>query len=152
MKIIGTIEKSKDNLYSIYPDKDIDDCAPFGYGLSIEEAKADLFAGIEEFKELKRKELGYVPKSFDNLTIEFRYDVSTLFEELDFLNISKFARYAGVNESKMRQYTSGVCTPGVKASEKISKALITIAEILIKSSMVPMDLSESLKNNDTHRA
>lgn len=42
MKIVGTIEKSKDNLYSIYPDKDIVKCAPFGYGESIQEAK-DVF-------------------------------------------------------------------------------------------------------------
>ena len=152
MKIIGTIEKSKDNLYSIYPDKTIADCAPFGYGLSIQEAKEDFLSGIEELKELKKKELGYQPKEFDQLTIDFRYDVSTLFEELDFLNISKFAKYAGINESKMRQYTSGICTPGVKASEKISNALKAIGELLINSSMVPLDLLELTENNKSGRA
>lgn len=139
MKIIGTIEKSKDNLYSIYPDRDIADCAPFGYGLSIEEAKTDFMSGIEELKELKEEELGYVPKEFEHLTVEYRYDVSSLFEELDFLNVSKFAKFAGINESKMRQYTSGVCTPGVKASEKISNALKSIGEILLRSSMVSVE-------------
>ena len=152
MKIIGTIEKSKDNLYSIYPDKTIVDCAPFGYGLSIQEAKEDFLSGIEELKELKKKDLGYQPKEFDQLTIDFRYDVSTLFEELDFLNISKFAKYAGINESKMRQYTSGICTPGVKASETISNALKAIGELLIKSSMVPLDLLELTENNKSGRA
>ena len=139
MKIIGTIEKSKDNLYSIYPDRDIADCAPFGYGLSIEEAKKDFMSGIEELKELKEVELGYAPKEFEHLTVEYRYDVSSLFEELDFLNVSKFAKFAGINESKMRQYTSGVCTPGVKASEKISNALKSIGEILLRSSMVSVE-------------
>ena len=152
MKIIGTIEKSKDNLYSIYPDKAVANFAPFGYGLSIDEARKDFMVGIEEFKELKKEELGYVPKEFDRLIVEFRYDVSTLFEELDFLNISRFAKYAGINESKMRQYTSGVCTPGVKASEKISKALKTIGEIIIKSSMVPLELIEKDLQSHSSRA
>lgn len=101
---------------------------------------------------MKKEELGSVPKEFENLTVEFRYDVSTLFEELDFLNISKFAQYAGINESKMRQYASGVCTPGVKASEKISNALKTIGELLLKSSMVPLELIDLSGNSKSSRA
>lgn len=152
MKIVGTIEKSKDNLYSVYPDKDIVKCAPFGYGQSIQEAKEDFFEAIEEFKEMKKEEMGAIPKEFENLNIEFRYDVSTLFEELDFLNISKFAKYAGINESKMRQYTSGLCTPGVKASEKISNALKSIGEIMLKSSMVPLELIDLIGKGKPSRA
>ena len=130
MKLIGTIERSKTGYYSIYPDRDILDCAPFGYGFSIEEAKADLMAGIEEFREQKKAELGYVPKEFDDLEIEYKYDISTLFEAFPFLNISQFAKYAGINESKMRQYTSGSADPGVKASKKISVALQSISQTM----------------------
>jgi hypothetical protein len=135
MKIIGTIERSKTGYYSIYPDKEILNCAPYGYGESLQEAKEDFMLGIEEFRQLKKEELGYSPKEFDNVDVEFRYDISTLFEEFDFLNITKFAKYAGINESKMRQYASGTCDPGVKASKKISNALKTIGQILIDATI-----------------
>lgn len=135
MKIIGTIEKSKTAYYSIYPDKDILDFAPFGYGISLVEAKEDFMKGIEEYREKKRAELNYIPKEFDNLIVEFRYDISTLFEAFDFLNVSKFAKYAGINESKMRQYTSGACDPGVKASQKISSALVTLGNALLSAAL-----------------
>ena len=130
MKIIGTIERSKTGYYSIYPDKDILDCAPFGYGFSIQEAKEDFMAGIEEFREQKKELLGYVPKEFDELEVGYKYDISTLFEAFPFLNISQFAKYAGINESKMRQYTSGAADPGVKASMKISAALQSISQTM----------------------
>lgn len=135
MKIIGTIERSKTGYYSIYPDKDILNCAPFGYGDSLQEAKEDFMMGMEEFRQLKYEELGYYPKEVDDLVVEFRYDLSTLFEAFDFLNVSKFAQYAGINESKMRQYASGVCDPGVKASRKISDALKTIGQTLLEAAI-----------------
>jgi hypothetical protein len=135
MKIIGTIERSKTGYYSIYPDKDILNCAPFGYGETLQEAKEDFMLGIEELRQIKFEELGYYPKEFDDLVVEFRYDLSTLFEAFDFLNVSKFAQYAGINESKMRQYASGVCDPGVKASRKISDALKTIGQTLLEAAI-----------------
>ena len=134
MKIIGTIEKSKSGYYSIYPDQDILDCAPFGYGLRIEEARNDFMQGIKELRELKREELGSVPRAFEELTVDFRYDISTIFEQFDFLNVSRFAKYAGINESKMRQYTSGVSRPGVKASKKISQAFKQLGQQLLSIS------------------
>lgn len=134
MKIIGTVERSRTNYYSIYPNKDILDCAPFGYGFSVKEAEQDFKDGIEELKEMKREELGYVPKEFDNLVIEFRYDISTMFAVFDFLNVSRFAKLAGINESKMRQYACGAAKPGVRNTKRISVALKELGETLVDAS------------------
>ena len=39
------------------------------------------------------------------------------------INTSKFAAYVGVNESKMRQYKSGLAFPGEKTTKKILAAI-----------------------------
>ena len=44
----------------------------------------------------------------------------------DFINVSKFAAYAGINESKMRAYKSGIAYPGEKMTARILKAARTI--------------------------
>ena len=135
MKIIGTVERSKTNFYSIYPNRGILNCYPFGYGYSAEEAKEDFMIAIQEFREDKEKKLGYVPEEFNDIEVVFRYDISTLFEQFDFLNVSKFAKFAGINASKMRQYVSGAVTPGVKNSKKISDALKKVGEIFYSATL-----------------
>ena len=135
MKIIGTVEKSKTNYYSIYPNRGILNCYPFGYGFSVEEAKEDFMTAIQEFRTDTEAKLGYVPKEYTDIEIDFRYDISTLFEQFDFLNISKFAKFAGINESKMRQYTSGAVSPGVKNSRKIAAALRKVGDIFYSAAL-----------------
>jgi hypothetical protein len=51
------------------------------------------------------------------------YDVYALFEEFDFINISKFAKYAGINPGLMRQYASGVKNPALAQARKIEEAI-----------------------------
>lgn len=52
-----------------------------------------------------------------------RYDLPSFFNYFDFINVSKFAEYVGINESKMRAYKSGVSYPGEKTTSKIFKAV-----------------------------
>ena len=68
-----------------------------------------------------------VPEEYQ---ITFRYDVPSFFEEFDFINASRFAQYAGINESKMRQYKSGVAFPGEKTTKKILAAIRRIGDEL----------------------
>ena len=64
------------------------------------------------------------------IDISFRYDIPSFFNYFDFLNVSKFAEYAGINESRMRAYKSGLAYPGEKTTRKIMKAIESIgAEI-----------------------
>lgn len=63
------------------------------------------------------------PESFE---IEYRYDIPSFFNFFDYINVSKFAEFSDINESKMRAYKSGVAFPGEKTMAKISKAVKTI--------------------------
>ena len=48
------------------------------------------------------------------------YDLPSFFNDFDFINVSKFAQYAGINESKMRQYKSGSSYPaGTRTGQTI---------------------------------
>ncbi len=46
----------------------------------------------------------------------------SFFNYFDYLNISKFAAFAGLNESKMRQYKCGAAYPSEKTLRKIVNA------------------------------
>ncbi len=58
----------------------------------------------------------------DRVEFEHYYDVYALFEEFDFINITKFAKYAGINPGLMRQYASGVKSPKQLQAKKIEAA------------------------------
>ena len=49
----------------------------------------------------------------------YKYDIPSFFNYFDFINVSRFAAMAGINESKMRQYKTGLAYPGEKTTKKI---------------------------------
>lgn len=63
------------------------------------------------------------------------YDMPSFFEDFDFINASRFAQFAGINESKMRQYKSGVALPGEKTTRKILDAIHRIGSELSSVSL-----------------
>ena len=54
----------------------------------------------------------------------------SFFEDFDFINASRFAQFAGINEIKMRQYKSGVAFPGEKTTQKMLDAIHRIGSEL----------------------
>lgn len=123
MKVLAIVEKGKDGLYSIYTESEIADHGFGGFGDSVEIAKADFLSSIDEAKEMILAERGVIPIEFDDLKVEFKYDLASFFNYFDCINASKFATYAGINESKMRQYKSGVAFAGEKTTRKILQAI-----------------------------
>jgi len=126
MKITAIVEKGSDGLYSVYSEDHIGNSYSGGFGNSVSKAKEDFLASIEEALQEQVQENRPVPAR-DELTIEYRYDIPSFFNFFDFINVSKFAEYAGINESKMRAYKSGVAFPGEKTSAKIFNAVRKIA-------------------------
>ncbi|MBD5362699.1 MAG: pilus assembly protein HicB [Bacteroides sp.] len=126
MKIKAVVEKNDNNFYAITCDDVIAGCHFGGYGYSVAEAKADFMEGIEESLEVA-KEMGKdVTISPKDIEVEFRYDIPSFFNYFDWINISAFAKQAGINESKMRAYKSGLAS----ASEKtLAKILSTIKDM-----------------------
>jgi predicted RNase H-like HicB family nuclease len=123
MKITAIIERNDNNFYAITSEDVIAGCHFGGYGYTVQEAKADFFDGIKESLETA-VELGKtVTVKPEDIEVEFRYDIPSFFNYFDFINVTQFAKKAGINESKMRAYKSGVASASEKTINKILTAI-----------------------------
>ena len=126
MTVTAIVERSKDGLYSIYSDDRIGRDCFGGYGESVAEAKNDFMISIREAIENAQKDgFDNVPV-YEAVNVSFKYDIPSFFNYFDFFNVSKFASYAGINESRMRAYKSGAVFPGERTTKKILKAVQNI--------------------------
>ena len=121
MRVNCIVEKGSDGLFAIYSEDHIGKSYFGGFGESVSEAKEDFLASIREAIEEESSEGTKVP-AFEEVKVSYHYDVPSFFNYFDFINISKFAAYAGINESKMRAYKSGIAYPGEKMTARILKA------------------------------
>jgi hypothetical protein len=79
-------------------------------------------------------------KDFENVNPEFiafdlKYDVYSLFDQFDFLNITKVAKHAGIHPGLLRQYASGVKNPSLTQAKKIEETLHKLAGQMQKASV-----------------
>ena len=125
MQIVAIIEKGPDGYYSIRSEQKVGRYFFGGYGESVKAAKEDFVVSVRESLDAATKEGTVPPSSFD---ISFKYDIPSFFNYFDYLNVSKFAEFAGINESRMRAYKSGLAYPGEKTTRKIMKAIETIGQ------------------------
>lgn len=135
MKVLAVVEKGKDGLYSIYTEAEVAGHSFGGFGESVEVVKRDFMESIQEVKEMIAREKGTVPEEFTDLKVEFKYDLESFFNYFDCINASKFAAYAGINESKMRQYKTGVAFAGEKTTHKILQAIKKLGAELSAASL-----------------
>lgn len=119
-KIVAIIEKGTDGRFAITSSQSFGKNHFGGFGETIEEAKADFRESVEDCRDLALANGEGVPEEYQ---VTFRYDMPSFFEDFDFINASRFAQYAGINESKMRQYKSGAAFPGEKTTKKIVAAI-----------------------------
>ena len=103
----------------------------FGEGRTVEEAKSDLMNSIEEIKESYASDGRESPDALDNITFEYQYDVSALFNAFDFLNASKLAERIGISPSLMRHYKGGDTDISAAQAKKIEKGLHQIGRELL---------------------
>lgn len=84
--------------------------------------------------ESKLKKLLYEWENIDPNLVEFEhtYHVYALFEQFDFLNISKIAERADINPGLLRQYASGVKNPSQKQAKKIEETIHRLADEMKK--------------------
>ena len=71
----------------------------------------------------------------ENIEFEFTYNVYALFDEFDFLNITKVAKHAGINPGLLRQYASGVKHPSLLQAKKIEETIHNLAAQMQKASV-----------------
>lgn len=71
----------------------------------------------------------------DRIEFEHFYDVYALFDQFDWLKISKVAEHAGINAGLLRQYASQVKFPSAVQAKKIENTLHHLAEQMMKVSI-----------------
>ena len=129
MIIKAIVEKSEDGLYSVYSENHFGNSFFGGFGDSVAKAKDDFMLSISEALA-EQQETGEAIPATDDIVVEFHYDLPSFFNFFDFINVSKFAEYAGINESKMRAYKSGLSFPGEKTTAKIARAIADLGKEL----------------------
>jgi len=135
MKVTAIIEKGNDGKYSIISNEEIGNFCLGGFGDSVEEAKEDLQAVIKDAQDEYVKEHGELPQSYKTFTVSYKYDLAAFFNFFDWINISKFAKAAGINESKMRQYKVGSAFAGERTKDKIQTAIKRMSAELASASL-----------------
>lgn len=121
-EIKAIIEKGSDGLYAVRTEFKVGRSFPGGFGESVEEAKEDFEAAIEDAIEDARAN-GIKSPEKESLKVVYKYDMPSFFNYFDFINVAKFAALVGINESKLRQYKSGIAYPGEKTTKKILSAV-----------------------------
>ena len=106
-----------------------------GEGVSVEEAKADLDNSYREVLESYKDNGEEVPEELRDLTFEYKYDISALFNAFYFLNISKFAKKIGISPSLMRHYKLGDTYISDTQAKRIETGLHQIAHDLLSISL-----------------
>ncbi len=123
MKIIGIVECNENGYYSISSISKIGNFCIAGFGNSAEQAKNDFLDVIKEAQEDYAAEHGNLPKKYRDIVVEYKYDLQFFFNYFNWINISKFAKASGINESNMRLYKVGKAFASEKTKAKIRAAL-----------------------------
>lgn len=127
MTIIAIVEKGNDNLFSIWSEQSFGHHFFGGYGSSVADAKRDFLLSVTEaLQECRKEDDQYCSPEYDEIHVYYRFDIPSFFNYFDWINVSEFARHAGINESKMRQYKNGLAFPGERTTRKI---LTTVKKI-----------------------
>ncbi len=135
MKITATIERNDNNYFQISSDDEILGHCFGGYGYSVDEAKTDFFKSIEEAKEMIAADGQTLPAEASDIEVTFRYDIPSFFSCYEWINISAFAKMAGINQSKMRAYKAGVAFPSAKTLAKIQSTIKTLGAALSEANV-----------------
>lgn len=134
-KVTVIIEKGAD-LYSAYVPDDIKSAFINGQGSSIDEAIADMKVAMEEVKELYEDEGKPLPSDLSGeIEFVYKYDVASLFNYFDEINLSSFARKNDMNESLLRKYKNGLAFASEKQCKKIESGLHKLGQLLCAASL-----------------
>lgn len=128
MKTIALIEKGKDGTFGIFTPNI--DATIIGEGHTVAEAKADFENSVREMIASYTENGETLPDELDGISFEYKYDVASVFNYFDFINVSKFAKWAGVNPSLLRQYKSCNTYISETQASKIGQALRKIGHEL----------------------
>lgn len=135
MKTIALIEKGKDGSYGVYtPDLN---SLILGSGATVAEAIADFQNSMAEVRTAFKDAGEPLPDELQDVEFEYRYDIASVFDYFDYINVSKFATRIGINPSLLRQYKSGGTYISERQAGKIESAIHRLGQELLAVSLLP---------------
>jgi len=105
METTALIERGKDGTFGVFT-PDINSTI-IGEGNTVEEAKADFENSVKEIMQFYREDGIELPDELKDIRFVYKYDIASMFDYYNWINVSQFARKAGINPSLMRQYRMG---------------------------------------------
>jgi predicted RNase H-like HicB family nuclease len=134
-KILIIVERGDDGFYSVYsPNTEF--TVLNGQGATVEDAIADMKQALQETIESYNESDEELPAEISgNIEFEYKYDVASLFNHFDEINLSSFARKIGLNESLLRKYKNGLAFASEKQCRKIEAGLHRLGQSLCAASL-----------------
>ena len=121
------IEIGKDGTFGVFsPDTK---SVIIGEGNTVAEAKADFENSVKEIIQFCEEDGIKDPDDLKNITFVYKYDMPSFLNYYKYLNVTQFAKYAGINPSLMRQYKLGQ-SASEKQVMKIQTAIHKIGQEL----------------------
>ena len=128
MKTTALIEKGKDGTFGIFT-PDINSTI-IGEGNTVTEAKADFENSVREIIQFYKEDGKELPEELKDIQFVYKYDIASMFNYYNWINVSQFAKKAGINPSLMRQYRIGKTYISENQIGKIERALHSLGNEL----------------------
>lgn len=127
MSKTALIEKGKDGTFSVYT---ADTGAVIvGEGATVAEAKADFELALKAYHDFYTDKGEVPPEDFSEGFV-YKYDIASVFNYFDFINVSKFAKRVGINASLLRQYKTRDTYISEAQAQRIQQAFHEVGEEL----------------------
>lgn len=124
MKVIANVEREPgEKNFSCHMNIEELKTGVLGLGSSVKAAISDMLSGWQDAIANFNEDGIEVPE----LEIEYRFDVGSLFNYYDFVNIAGVAREIGINPSVMRQYAIGTRKPSAERKAEIMAGFKSLA-------------------------
>lgn len=134
MKTVVLIEKGKDGTFGVYtPELE---STIIGSGKTVVEALDDFEHSLLEIRQAFEEAGEQLPEELQEVEFEYRYDIASVFDFFDYINVTRFAIRAGLNASLLRQYKSGGTYISEKQALIIENALHRCGEELMSLSLL----------------
>ena len=122
------IERGKDGTFGVFT-PDINSTI-IGSGDTVEEAKADFENSVREIFQFYKEDGIELPDELKDIEFVYKYDIASMFDYYSWINVSQFARKAGINPSLLRQYRMGNTYISENQISKIENTLHTLGKEL----------------------
>ena len=128
MKTIALIEQGDDGTFGIFtPDLK---STIIGTGETVADAKADFENTVTETLQMFVDMGRPVPDELRDLEFEYKWDIASVFNYFDWINVSKLATAIGVTPSLMRYYKKKGAYLSDAQTRKIEAGLHSLADQL----------------------